>query len=102
MASAGEGFGIDRCALIYSCMALTKKGEIAALTGLRGLAAILVVAVHYWPWTRVTQPEQSAARDGFLDVVRPKALGLMRCISDWTLRLLQSAAGPFKFLWMMH
>lgn len=39
-------------------MTQTRKGEIASLTGLRGLAAILVVAAHYWPWTRVTQPDQ--------------------------------------------
>jgi peptidoglycan/LPS O-acetylase OafA/YrhL len=39
-------------------MMLTKKGEIASLTGLRGLAALLVVTAHYWPWTRVTQLEQ--------------------------------------------
>jgi peptidoglycan/LPS O-acetylase OafA/YrhL len=43
---------------VYPGMALTKKGEIASLTGLRGLAALLVVVAHYWPWTRVTQPEQ--------------------------------------------
>src|ERR1700730_18945410 len=39
-------------------MVPTKKGEIASLTGLRGLAALLVVVDHYWPWTRVTQPDQ--------------------------------------------
>ncbi len=37
---------------------MNKRGEIASLTGLRGLAALLVVIAHYWPWTRVTQPEQ--------------------------------------------
>jgi peptidoglycan/LPS O-acetylase OafA/YrhL len=28
--------------------------EIASLTGLRGLAALLVIVSHYWVWTRVT------------------------------------------------
>jgi peptidoglycan/LPS O-acetylase OafA/YrhL len=32
-----------------------KRGEIASLTGLRGLAALLVVIAHYWPWTAVTK-----------------------------------------------
>jgi peptidoglycan/LPS O-acetylase OafA/YrhL len=31
-----------------------KRGEIASLTGLRGLAALLVVITHYWLWARVT------------------------------------------------
>jgi peptidoglycan/LPS O-acetylase OafA/YrhL len=31
-----------------------KRGEIPSLTGLRGLAALLVVVEHYWYWTRVT------------------------------------------------
>jgi peptidoglycan/LPS O-acetylase OafA/YrhL len=33
-----------------------KRGEIPALTGLRGLAALLVVITHYWFWTSVTPP----------------------------------------------
>jgi peptidoglycan/LPS O-acetylase OafA/YrhL len=32
----------------------TRQGEIASLTGLRGLAALLVVITHYWGWARVT------------------------------------------------
>jgi peptidoglycan/LPS O-acetylase OafA/YrhL len=32
----------------------TRQGEIASLTGLRGLAALLVVVTHYWSWARVT------------------------------------------------
>jgi peptidoglycan/LPS O-acetylase OafA/YrhL len=31
-----------------------KSGEIPSLTGLRGLAALLVVVEHYWYWARVT------------------------------------------------
>jgi peptidoglycan/LPS O-acetylase OafA/YrhL len=31
-----------------------KEGEILSLTGLRGLAALLVVITHYWSWTKVT------------------------------------------------
>src|SRR5258708_26190394 len=31
-----------------------KEGEILSLTGLRGLAALLVVVTHYWSWTKVT------------------------------------------------
>src|SRR5262245_35879896 len=31
-----------------------KKGEIPSLTGLRGIAALLVVVTHYWYWTKVT------------------------------------------------
>jgi peptidoglycan/LPS O-acetylase OafA/YrhL len=34
---------------------MNKRGEIASLTGLRGLAALLVVIAHYWPWTTVTK-----------------------------------------------
>lgn len=30
------------------------NAEIASLTGLRGLAALLVIVSHYWVWTRVT------------------------------------------------
>jgi peptidoglycan/LPS O-acetylase OafA/YrhL len=33
------------------------KGEIASLTGLRGVAALLVVVAHYWSWTKVTTTE---------------------------------------------
>lgn len=31
-----------------------RNAEIASLTGLRGLAALLVIVSHYWVWTRVT------------------------------------------------
>jgi len=31
-----------------------KKGEISSLTGLRGVAALLVLVHHYWYWTAVT------------------------------------------------
>src|SRR6266851_7585596 len=31
-----------------------KKGEIDSLTGLRGVAALLVIFTHYWHWTAVT------------------------------------------------
>jgi peptidoglycan/LPS O-acetylase OafA/YrhL len=31
-----------------------EKAEIHSLTGLRGLAALLVIFSHYWVWTRVT------------------------------------------------
>ncbi len=31
-----------------------KKGEIRSLTGLRGVAALLVIVTHYWHWTAVT------------------------------------------------
>src|SRR6266550_4066468 len=31
-----------------------KKGEIDSLTGLRGVAALLVIINHYWPWTAIT------------------------------------------------
>jgi peptidoglycan/LPS O-acetylase OafA/YrhL len=31
-----------------------KKGEIASLTGLRGIAALLVMLSHYWFWTAIT------------------------------------------------
>jgi peptidoglycan/LPS O-acetylase OafA/YrhL len=31
-----------------------RNAEITSLTGLRGLAALLVIVNHYWVWTRVT------------------------------------------------
>ena len=31
-----------------------KPGEIPSLTGLRGVAALLVIITHYWFWARVT------------------------------------------------
>ena len=31
-----------------------KPGEIPSLTGLRGVAALLVIIAHYWTWARVT------------------------------------------------
>ena len=31
-----------------------KKGEISSLTGVRGVAALLVMVHHYWYWTAVT------------------------------------------------
>jgi peptidoglycan/LPS O-acetylase OafA/YrhL len=34
-----------------------KQGEILSLTGLRGLAALLVVITHYWAWTKVTSAD---------------------------------------------
>jgi len=36
---------------------MKSRDEIASLTGLRGLAALLVVITHYWMWTRVTPPD---------------------------------------------
>lgn len=35
-------------------MASVKREEIQSLTGLRGVAALLVVIAHYWSWTKVT------------------------------------------------
>jgi peptidoglycan/LPS O-acetylase OafA/YrhL len=34
-----------------------KQGEILSLTGLRGLAALMVVITHYWSWTKVTSAD---------------------------------------------
>ena len=31
-----------------------EKADIHSLTGLRGLAALLVIFSHYWAWTRTT------------------------------------------------
>ncbi|MGZ3340525.1 MAG: hypothetical protein ACXU9B_12155 [Reyranella sp.] len=36
------------------------NAEIASLTGLRGLAALLVIVSHYWLWTRVTPTAELA------------------------------------------
>jgi 3-O-acyltransferase len=38
-----------------------KQGEILSLTGLRGLAALLVVITHYWTWTKVTSADSLPA-----------------------------------------
>jgi peptidoglycan/LPS O-acetylase OafA/YrhL len=38
-----------------------KQGEILSLTGLRGLAALLVVITHYWAWTKVTSADSLPA-----------------------------------------
>jgi peptidoglycan/LPS O-acetylase OafA/YrhL len=35
-------------------VSLRAAGEIRSLTGLRGLAALLVIVAHYWQWARVT------------------------------------------------
>jgi peptidoglycan/LPS O-acetylase OafA/YrhL len=41
-----------------------KQDEILSLTGLRGLAALMVVITHYWSWTKVTSADALPASVG--------------------------------------
>jgi peptidoglycan/LPS O-acetylase OafA/YrhL len=68
----------------------TRQGEIASLTGLRGLAALRVVITHYWSWARVTPTAALPASFGAWTQTSDIGMAILFTLSGYVIALSYS------------